>query len=58
MGLLGKEVQVLAMGLRRLEGALGRREWPSVPREMGSFMESGGGVGRKTRRGEGLAELG
>lgn len=47
---MGKEVQVLPLGLRRWV-ALGRREWPFVPRKMGSFMKSCGGVAGRTGRG-------
>ena len=50
-----KEVQVLSLGLRRWV-ALCRREWPFVPREMGSFMKSCGGVVGRTGRGAELVE--
>lgn len=47
---MGKEVQVLLLGLRRWV-ALGRREWPFVPRKVGSFMKSCGGAAGRTGRG-------
>lgn len=47
---MGKEVQALALGLRRWV-AVGRREWPFAPRKMGSFTESCSEAGGRTGRG-------